>query len=168
MRRLLLVRHGLPDYRGGQSGDEPPGPPPSATAYRQAAQAAATLRAFAVAMIYSSPLARAAQTAETIQRTLGAAVRVDAELREWHRTESLYEVSVRMARWLVGWLRGGEPCAVAVSHASPLLALLRSALYLPHVGWWKPGQPEALELSSGDRVSDQSRRRPRCADRLTA
>jgi hypothetical protein len=40
---------------------------------------------------------------------------------------------------------------VVVSHASPLLALLRSALYLPHVGWHVTGHPEQMELSSGDR-----------------
>jgi hypothetical protein len=32
-----------------------------------------------------------------------------------------------------------------------LLALLRTALYLPHMPWHKPGQPTSLELSSGDR-----------------
>ena len=150
-RRLLLVRHGLPDYRGGKAGDELPGPALSEIGRQQALQAAAVLRALEPHVIYTSPLARTRQTAEVLGCELRRPVRVDSELREWHRTELLYDVSVRLTRWLTGWLRGAEACAVVVSHASPLLALLRSALYLPHVRWHKPGRPELLELSSDDR-----------------
>jgi broad specificity phosphatase PhoE len=150
-RRLYLVRHGLPDYRVQQPGDEPPGPPLSAIGFDQARQAAGALRGFPVTRICCSPLMRTMQTAETLGRCLGLPVQRDGDLREWHRTESLHEVTVRMTRWLTRWLRGAEPCAAVVSHASPLLALLRSALYLPHVGWHKPGAPNVLELSSGER-----------------
>ena len=150
-RRLLLVRHGLPDYRDGKAGDEPPGPPLSDIGRQQAAQAAAVLRLFAPVRIYTSPLARTRQTAERIQQTLRRPLLIDGELGEWHRTERLYEVTVRLTRWLVHWLRGDEPCAVVVSHASPLLAILRSALYLPHVGWHKRGFPGVLEISTADR-----------------
>ncbi len=150
-RRLLLVRHGLPDYRGSQAGDEFPGPPLSEIGRSQAAQAAAIVAAFHPLRLYSSPLVRAHQTAELIGQQLRLPVRVDGDLREWQHTEHLYEVSVRLTRWLVHWLRGDEPCAVVVSHASPLLAILRSALYLPHVRWHKSGAAEVLELSSADR-----------------
>jgi broad specificity phosphatase PhoE len=150
VRRLLLMRHGLPDYCGGKPGDEPPGPSLSEIGHQQAAHAATVLPKFAPVLIHTSPLARARQTAERIGQVLGLPVRSDSELREWHRTEALHEVSVRLARWLVHWLRGSEPCAVVVSHASPLLAILRSALYLPHVGWWKTGHPHRIEISSGD------------------
>lgn len=150
-RRLLLVRHGLPDYRGGKSGDEPPGPPLSEIGHDQVAQAVRVLRRFQPEVIYCSPLARAAQTAEHIAGALGLSIRRQDDLREWHRTERLYEVSGRATRWLVGWLRSGQTCAVVVGHASPLLAILRSALYLPQVGWHKMGCPDRLELSSGDR-----------------
>jgi broad specificity phosphatase PhoE len=150
-RRLMLVRHGLPDYSEGKRGDEPPGPPLSETGFAQATQAANVLREFAPASLYTSPLTRAQQTADRIGQVLGLAPAVESELREWHHTEALHEVSVRTTRWLVRWLGGSETCAVVVSHASPLLALLRSALYLPHVGWHRPGKPECLELSSGDR-----------------
>jgi broad specificity phosphatase PhoE len=149
-RRLLLVRHGLPDYGGGLAGDEFPGPPLSDVGRAQAAQAAEVLAEFQPRRVYTSPLMRTRQTAEPIGRRLGVAVCVDSELGEWHRTEHLYEVSVRLTRWLVGWLRGGESCAVVVSHASPLLAILRSALYLPHLPWYKAGSREALELSGAD------------------
>lgn len=115
------------------------------------AQAARVVATFAPQAVYASPLGRAQQTAACLAGPLGLPVRTDGGLREWHRTERLHEVSVRMASWLVRWLRGGETCAVVVSHASPLLALLRSALYLPHVGWYRTGHPERLELSSADR-----------------
>lgn len=150
-RRLLLVRHGLPDYRDGKAMDIWPGPLLSETGRRQAAQAAEVVRPFGPVAVYSSPLVRAVQTAECVGGRIGCVVRCAGDLREWHRTERLYEVSVRLGRWLVRWLRGGEGCAVVVSHASPLLALLRSALYLPHVAWHKPGCPDCLEVSSGDR-----------------
>ena len=150
-RRLLLVRHGLPDYRSGQLGDEPPGPPLSNIGRAQAVQAADIVRRYAPPALYASPFARTRQTAECIGRVLRLRVRCDSDLGEWHRTERLYDVSVRLTRWLLHWLRGPEPCAVVVSHASPLLAILRSALYLPHVGWHKRGHPDALEISSGDR-----------------
>lgn len=151
VRRLLLVRHGLPDYRGGQRGDEIPGPPLSEIGWMQARQAARAVRRYAPQAVYTSPLVRAQQTAACIAERLVQSVRPDGALREWHRTERLYDVSARVAGWLVRWLRGGETCAVAVSHASPLLAILRSALYLPHVGWYQSGHPERLELSSADR-----------------
>lgn len=152
IRRLLLVRHGLPDYRVACRADEWPGPPLSETGFRQAQQAAAVLAPFGIERIHTSPLARARQTAERIGQLIAVPVCVAGELREWHRAEGLSEVGVRLTRWLIGWLRGGERCAVAVSHASPLLAILRSALYLPHVSWHKAGHPGCLELSSADRL----------------
>lgn len=150
-RRLLLVRHGLPDYRGKHPGDLWPGPPLSLTGYRQAAQAAAAVVPLCPLSISTSPLTRCVETARVVGRACGLAPRIDSDLREWHRSESLHEVTVRLTRWLVRWLRGNESCGVAVSHASPLLAILRSALYIPQVQWHKPGRPDALEVSSIDR-----------------
>ncbi len=150
-RTLLLVRHGLPNYRFAKAGDEPPGPPLSALGVAQAQQAARAVTRFSPTTVYTSPLARTQQTAECIRDALRIPLIVDGELKEWHRTENLFTVSQRGARWLNRWLAAAEPCAVIVGHASPLLAIIRSALYLPHVGWWKPGQPDELELSTADR-----------------
>ncbi len=150
-RRLLLVRHGLPDYRFGKAGDELPGPPLSPTGLVQAGQAAAVVRPLRPTVIHTSPLARTRQTAEKIAARLGIPVQVATGLREWHRTERLYDVTARLTHWLVRWLHSGARCAVAVSHASPMLAILRSALYLPQVRWYQPRNPHLLELSSGDR-----------------
>lgn len=150
-RTLLLVRHGLPDYQTRLPADEPPGPPLSSVGVLQARQAAGAVRCFPVQTVYASPLARAWQTAEHLAAALGVRVRIESELKEWHRTEGLYEVSERSARWLGRWLRGFERCAAVVGHASPLLAVLRTALYLPHVGWHHPGRPDRLQVSSADR-----------------
>jgi broad specificity phosphatase PhoE len=151
-RRLLLVRHGLPDYRDKRSGDLWPGPPLAAFGHQQAAQAAAIVARQAPTSVRTSPMTRCFETACIVGRACGLKPRVDPDLCEWHRSESLYEVSVRLTRWLVRWLRGGERCAVAVSHASPLLAVIRSALYLPHLRWHKPGRPDTLEVSSAERL----------------
>jgi broad specificity phosphatase PhoE len=151
LRRLLLVRHGLPDYRVRQAADEPPGPPLSTLGAAQARQAAAELSEFPATTIYCSPLARTRQTAELIHRVLHLPVMVQGELKEWHRTESLYDVSVRSAAWLAHWLAGGEDCAIVVGHASPLLAIIRTALFLPHVAWHRRGQPNLLNLNTCDR-----------------
>ena len=150
-RQLLLVRHGLPDYRGRQRGDEPPGPPLSEVGREQARQAGQALKGFAATTIYSSPLTRAIQTAECIRALSFVPLRIESDLKEWHRTESLYEVSERSARWLARWVAGPETCAIVVGHASPLLAILRSALYLPHYPWHHAGRPGALQVSSCDR-----------------
>jgi len=150
-RTLLLVRHGLPDYRYRGRADELPGPPLSEIGRRQALQAATFLARYDVQTVYSSPLSRALQTARCIAERLNVPLHVESELAEWHRTESLFGVSQRSACWLGRWLRGNESCAAIVGHASPLLAILRTALYLPHVGWHHPGQPQRLQLDSADR-----------------
>ncbi|MGD8454026.1 MAG: phosphoglycerate mutase family protein [Phycisphaerae bacterium] len=151
VRRLLLVRHGLPDYRMGKAGDEVPGPPLSALGTLQAQQAARTLTRFAATTIYTSPMARARQTAEWIRRSLGVPVVEQNDLREWHRTECLYDGNVRNAHWLSRWLASDERCAVVVGHASPLLAIIRAALYVPHARWHHPGRVDLLELDTPDR-----------------
>ena len=151
-RHLWLVRHGLPDYRGGKATDQVPGPVLTPTGYDQAAQAATYLRAHATpTMIYSSPLSRTTQTAATVAQAFDCPVRVDHLLREWHHTESLYGVNLRLATWLGRWLRHSEVSAIVVSHASPLLSIIRSALYLPHFSWWVGGNQAILRLGTSDR-----------------
>jgi phosphohistidine phosphatase SixA len=148
---LLLVRHGLPDYSFSGRGDEPPGPPLSHTGARQIRQAIPILRGFAPRLLYSSPLARTWQSAKLVASALGLAVHVDHDLKEWHRSEDLFQVNERSARWLRGWLEGNEPCAAVFGHASPLLSILRTALFLPHAHWWQPADPEQLVLNTCDR-----------------
>ncbi len=169
-RRLLLVRHGLPNYAGGKRGDEPPGPPLSYIGMRQIEQAIPVVVRAAPETIYASPLERALQSARLIAATLGLPVRVESDLKEWHRTEHLYQVNERSARWLHRWLAGGQRCAAVLGHASPLLSIIRTALYLPHYAWWRPGtrgaanngqhvpgrQPPAAAPASGTRGAEPS------------
>ncbi len=151
LRRLLLVRHGLPDYRGGKAGDEPPGPPLSPIGFDQARQAAEVVASYEPSAIHSSPLARSTQTAACFAGDLALDVVVDSDLKEWHRTEDLYRFTERHVRWLRRWLATGERCAVMVGHASGVLAVLRAALHLPHFGWWVPGRPDRPQLATCDR-----------------
>jgi broad specificity phosphatase PhoE len=150
-RTLLLVRHGLPDYRYRGRADEPPGPPLTEVGKRQALEAAEYLTRYPVQAVYSSPLARALETARCIATRLNVRLQPESRLSEWHRSESLFEVSQRSACWLRRWLSSQEACAVVVGHASPLLAVLRTALYLPHAPWHCPGRPQQLWLDSADR-----------------
>ncbi|MBL8877481.1 MAG: histidine phosphatase family protein [Phycisphaerales bacterium] len=146
-RRLILIRHGLPDYRGGKRTDEQPGPPLSDIGRIQAAQAAEVVANFAPRTIYASPLARTRQTAEIVARPMGLPVRVEPDLTEWHRTNRIYQVNERNTRFLMRWLRGDERCTAAVSHASPLLSILRAALFLPHYGWTRISTSDRFEVS---------------------
>lgn len=150
-RQLLLVRHGLPDYSMGKSSDLPPGPPLSYVGCEQIRQAIPVVRSCSPLAVYSSPLARARRSAEIIAEALGLDVQIESDLKEWHRTERLYQVNERSARWLHAWLAGGEARAVVFGHASPLLSILRTALYLPHFGWWRGDDPSRLVLNTCDR-----------------
>lgn len=146
-RRLILVRHGLPDYRDGKRTDEPPGPPLSDIGRIQAAQAAQFVSSFSPQKIYASPLARTRQTAEIVAKPIGLPVCIEPDLLEWHRTNRIYQVNERNTRFLMRWLRGAERCAVAVSHASPILSILRAALFLPHHGWARISTNDRFEVS---------------------
>jgi len=150
-RRLFLIRHGLPDYTLGKAGDVPPGPTLSYIGRTQIRQAIDILHPHKPMKIYSSPLARALQSAAVVAEGLGQSVEVDGDLQEWRRTERLYQVNERCARWLARWLRREEPIAVAFSHASPLLSLMRTALYLPHFNWWHGTDRDHLVLATCDR-----------------
>ncbi len=148
-RRLLLIRHGLPDYRDGKAWDEPPGPTLSPIGRSQIEQAAEVVQRFEPALIHASPLARATQSARIISDRCRAPLRIDADLKEWHRTDRLSRVSERNARWLHRWFESGERTAAAVGHASPLLAIIRTALYLPHRYWYTPGYSDRFEMTMG-------------------
>ncbi len=148
-RRLLLVRHGLPDYRDGKSWDEPPGPTLSPIGQRQIEQAAEVVRKYRPEFVHSSPLARAIQSARIISGACGVALTVDPDLKEWHRTDRLYNVTERNARWLRGWFESSERCAVVLGHDSPILAIIRTGLYLPQRGWYTPGYSDRFEVSMG-------------------
>ena len=150
-RRLLLIRHGLPDYSAHKAMDEPPGPPLSSTGIIQVRQVIPIVQRLSPTALYASPLTRAQQSAVLVADALELPVQVHSDLKEWHRTERLYQVNERSARWLAGWLRRDEPCAAVFGHASPLLSIMRTALYLPHSTWWRANDREHLVLNTCDR-----------------
>ncbi len=94
--RLLLVRHGAVSY-GGRVGGADDGLNTLGELQTQAL--ARRLAERDIAAVYTSPLARAAQTAAVLGEFLGAPVREDARLLEWDPGEwaglSEKEVSAR-------------------------------------------------------------------------
>ncbi len=82
MRTLLLIRHGETDWnRSGQiMGDEPI--PLNANGRRQAADLAQWLQAHPLSGIYSSPIARAIQTAEILAASRNLPIVPESRLRE--------------------------------------------------------------------------------------
>jgi broad specificity phosphatase PhoE len=82
MSTILLVRHGETDWNvSGQIMGERP-IPLNRTGQRQAERVAQLLKTRRVGAIYSSPVARALQTAEAIGSALGLPVTAEAGLKE--------------------------------------------------------------------------------------
>lgn len=74
---LILIRHGLPQHVETQDGS-PADPPLSEIGHAQASQMATWLQHESIDVLYSSPMARAHQTAEPLARAQG----LDIELRD--------------------------------------------------------------------------------------
>lgn len=87
---LILVRHGLPERIAPGSGDGPADPSLSPEGWRQAECLAAWLSEERIDAIYSSPMARARETAFPLARLLGFEVSVRDGLTEWDRGLDYY------------------------------------------------------------------------------
>jgi probable phosphoglycerate mutase len=87
---LILVRHGLPERVDPGSGDGPADPSLSREGWRQAECLAAWLAEERIDAIYSSPMARAQETAFPLARILGMEVAVRDGLTEWDRGLDYY------------------------------------------------------------------------------
>ena len=74
---LILIRHGLPQHVETQDGT-PADPPLSEIGHTQAGQMATWLQHEAIDALFSSPMARAHQTAEPLARAQG----LDIEIRD--------------------------------------------------------------------------------------
>ncbi len=139
---LYLIRHGATDNNlarpprlQGRRMDVPL----SATGRRQAEQAAAFLSSRPIAAVYSSPLLRARQTAETIARPHGLKVHfVDAliecdvgqwEGRSWPDIEQSEPEAYRqfMTNAYEHGYRGGENLRQVEERVAPAFALLLAA-----------------------------------------
>lgn len=166
MARLILVRHGEASgnrelrYLGTTDA------PLTERGRRQAEQVARALSVYAPAVVYTSPLVRAAETAAAIGADAGVAVRIDAELREtaygeWEgltRAQVMAKAATLLRRWEADAAMeppgGGESlcetqrrvaaCAdkLAAHHAGTSLALVS------HVGPVKALVSQALGLGA--------------------
>jgi len=86
---LVLIRHGLPERVDPGSG-VPADPSLSAEGWRQAECLAAWLATDRIDAIYTSPMARARETAFPLERLLGLTATVRPELAEWDRHRDYY------------------------------------------------------------------------------
>lgn len=84
MARLWLVRHGQTDWNleGRWQGQAPHAPTLNTTGRAQAALIAQNLAGQSFAALYSSDLARAVETAESISARIGLPVTIEPRLRE--------------------------------------------------------------------------------------
>ena len=110
MSRVIFVRHGESVWNEGRrfQGRSDPGLSPQGLA--QAASLADRLCVFArPAALYTSPLRRAAETAQVIGQAVGLAPRVEADLQEMGlgKWEGLTPPEIR-ARWGEAYLRWQE------------------------------------------------------------
>lgn len=87
---LLLIRHALPVRIDGGDGDGPADPDLSEVGHSQAAALGAWLAGEEIDQIWSSPMRRARQTAEPVERALGLEAIVDPGLREFDAEEPHY------------------------------------------------------------------------------
>ena len=132
--RLILVRHGAVSYSGrvGGAGDGL-----NTLGELQTQALARRLAERNIAAIYTSPLRRAAHTAEILAQFLGAPVREDARLLELDAGESretFRKRALAAADEIVFSHTGQE--AVAVSHMDTISALIGHILGLEIGAGW--------------------------------
>lgn len=85
MTRLILIRHGETDWNADGRYQGQADPPLNARGWEQARQLAGELENEDLGVLYSSPLLRAAQTAEVIATRLGIPLKLDGRLVEIHQ-----------------------------------------------------------------------------------
>jgi broad specificity phosphatase PhoE len=141
-RVLLLVRHGQSTYNvEGRLPGQLPGIPLTDEGRRQAHRAAIALSALPLSAIISSPLERAAETAEIIARGWGLAVRTDPRLMDTNverwAGQKIDEVAKTDPEWKRYVANPDEPPEGAESFSSVqarAVAVAREALADPNNG----------------------------------
>jgi probable phosphoglycerate mutase len=86
---LILIRHGLPQHVETQDGT-PADPPLSEIGHAQAGQMATWLQHEAIDVLYSSPMARAHQTAEPLARAQGLEIELRDGVAEFDQHSAAY------------------------------------------------------------------------------
>ena len=86
---LILIRHGLPMHVENQDG-QPADPPLSEIGRTQADRMATWLQGASLARLYSSPMARALETAQPLARAQGLDIEVRDGVAEYDRQAATY------------------------------------------------------------------------------
>ncbi|TNF81425.1 MAG: histidine phosphatase family protein [Gammaproteobacteria bacterium] len=86
---LILIRHGLPQHVETEDGS-PADPPLSEIGHAQAGQMATWLQHEAIDTLYSSPMARAHQTAEPLARAQGLDIQIRDGVAEFDQHADSY------------------------------------------------------------------------------
>ncbi len=86
---LILIRHGLPRHVENRDG-APADPPLSETGHRQADLMATWLQHESIDSLYSSPMARAYETAQPLGRAQGLEIEVRDGVAEYDRQSEIY------------------------------------------------------------------------------
>lgn len=125
MKKLYLVRHGMPQMPYAERYDIVPGPYLSDTGREQAARTGRFLARQNITHLYHSPLARAVETAAIVAKHVNLPSQEIEELAEWRREETAELVRERIARFWETILYGRDGNAAVVSHGGPIEQLLR-------------------------------------------
>ncbi len=122
---LYLVRHAHPLQNSGIAYDRVPGPPLDDIGRAEAARTAQFLRNCGLHALLCSPLERTRQTAAAISAATGITAVIDDALAEHRSDERFEDVSTRTAAWLARIENGPHSVLAAVTHGSPIRALLK-------------------------------------------
>lgn len=121
---LYLVRHGQPAHDPAVAYNTPPGPELAERGREEAAQAAAFLAERGVELLFASPFARTAQTAEALAEALALPVTFTALVQEHGPAESFEKVRARVAELLAALDDSPHSRVALVTHGSPIRAAL--------------------------------------------
>lgn len=124
LNTLYLVRHAHPQQNTGIAYDRIPGPPLDDLGRTEAASAAQFLRPLGLQALACSPLVRTQQTAAALAAAAGLQPHIDERLAEHRSDETFDAVRARCADWLAHVEAGPHTVLAAVTHGSPIRALL--------------------------------------------
>jgi 2,3-bisphosphoglycerate-dependent phosphoglycerate mutase len=124
LHTLYIVRHAHPRQNTGIDYHRVPGPPLDERGREEATRAAHFLQPLGVQALVCSPLDRTRQTAAAVADAIGIAPVVEDRLAEHRPDETFDGVRARCGAWLADAQRSPHAVVAAVTHGSPVRALL--------------------------------------------
>lgn len=121
---LYLLRHGLPVVNSAIPYTILPGPDLSERGQAEAAQAATFLADKGIELVFASPFARTAQTAEVVAQQLGLALTFTGLVQEHGPNEPFEKVRERIRDLIAAANDAPHSRLAIVSHGSPIRATL--------------------------------------------